>query len=102
MFTEVSDEICSIHTKAIKRGGFLAWSNEDRRFLSLALCGEVGELANFVKKQWRGELKDFQPDIEKEIADIQIYLILLAKSYGIDLEQAIQNKLPEIRAKFGA
>lgn len=32
---------------------FPAYSSTDERFLALALCGEVGELANMVKKRWR-------------------------------------------------
>lgn len=36
-----------------------AYSAEDQRFLMLALSGEVGELANIVKKLWR---QDSRPE----------------------------------------
>jgi len=57
----------------------------------LALVGEVGELANMLKKRNRGEVI---PDLEiqREIADINIYLDLLADHLGVTLDEAIIEK----------
>ena len=62
---------------------FPAFSNTDERFLTLALCGEVGELANMIKKRWRDNV-DLGEEIRDEIADIRIYLELIAKCFDIE------------------
>lgn len=97
------DEVEKIHTGAIKHNGIRPWSAEDVRFLALALCGEVGELANLIKKQWRGRPQDLpglHDKIKAELADVAIYTHLLATALGIDVETQIHEKLPEIRRKY--
>ena len=54
---------------------------EDKRFLALALAGEVGELLNLIKKECRMEL-----------ADIRMYLELLARCFDADLDKACEEK----------
>ncbi|MDP9998284.1 MazG nucleotide pyrophosphohydrolase domain-containing protein [Pseudarthrobacter sulfonivorans] len=68
----------------------------------LALAGEVGELANLVKKFERG---DFSYDrlmglVPGELADVLIYLIKIAYQSGLDLEQAFLEKLSENEQRF--
>jgi NTP pyrophosphatase (non-canonical NTP hydrolase) len=65
---------------------FPAYSSTDERFLALALCGEVGELANMIKKRWRDGV-DLSYEIREELADIRVYLELLAKCFGIEGEK---------------
>lgn len=95
-------EILGIHELAIKKK-ITPWSDEDIRFLALALCGEAGEFANMIKKHWRGD-KVISPrnsvSTHNELVDIRVYTELLAHALGIDLNEAVENKLPEIRAKF--
>ena len=62
---------------------FPAYSNTEERFLALALAGEVGELCNMIKKRWRDNA-DFSEEIKDEIADIRVYLELLAKCFDIE------------------
>ena len=59
-----------------------------------ALVGEVGEAANLIKKIRRDDvrLEDVRADLADELADIQIYLDLLAFRAGIDLGQATIDK----------
>lgn len=79
------------------------WSIDDLRFLTLALCGESGELANMVKKHWRG---DAAPDphsndkLKEEVADCVAYLVLIASLLNIDVDSILRGKLPEIRRKL--
>lgn len=59
---------------------------------TLALCGEVGELANIIKKVERGSL-DFNDakvrhHIAQEMTDVYVYLLNLAGLLKIDLEKA--------------
>jgi NTP pyrophosphatase (non-canonical NTP hydrolase) len=82
---------------------FPAYSNQDERFLALALCGEAGELANFIKKRWRDGAA-FDEEIRDEIADIRVYLELLAKCFGIEgdkLDRRVADKLTKVAAKHG-
>lgn len=54
----------------------------DIQFLALGMAGEVGEVANFVKKRWRdGEPHD--EDIRLEIADVVAYALMLASKMGM-------------------
>jgi NTP pyrophosphatase (non-canonical NTP hydrolase) len=83
---------------------FPAYSNEDERFLALALCGEAGELANMIKKRWR-DGADLSEEIKDEIADIRVYLELLAKCFGIEgekLDARVVSKLEKVVAKHQA
>ena len=80
---------------------FPPFSSEDERFLALALCGEAGELANMIKKRWR-DGADLSDEIREEIADIRVYLELLAKRFGIEgwkLDEAVKHKLEKVVIK---
>ena len=73
---------------------------EDRiRFLALALCGETGELANLIKKDWRGDDGDRSEKIRSELADIGNYVFMLAVALGIDLHAEMYKKLIEVEQR---
>jgi NTP pyrophosphatase (non-canonical NTP hydrolase) len=63
----------------------------------LAITGEVGELANLIKKQNRdGFTEDRQEEISKELADIVLYVDLLANHMGVDLGAVVASKFNEV------
>lgn len=83
-----------------------------------AMVGELGEFANLRKKFERGDigLIDYAREAQKELADIQIYLDLLAMRAldfqgsdgnkfvhptGIDLGQAVLEKFNEVSDRVG-
>lgn len=63
-------------------------------FLTLALAGEVGELANLTKKRWRGKAVSPTAD-DDEMGDILVYLILRAEARGVDLLEVAYRKMVE-------
>lgn len=77
-------------------------SQESRsQFLALALCGEAGELANLIKKEWRDGASDARDEeIAEEIADVAIYLHHLARTRGVDINVAIRRKTQKLRERW--
>ena len=99
--------------------GGLAHSKEDGSDWSpaqwlQAMVGEVGEFANLRKKFERGDLTfaEYEEAARRELADIQIYLDILAKRAldadgiahptGIDLGRAVIQKFNEVSVRVGA
>lgn len=78
----------------------------DLPFLVLCLAGEVGELANLVKKVARGThtAEVLQNKIEEETTDVFIYLMnivgLLADRNGFDIVEAYAMKRDENVERF--
>jgi len=66
------------------------WSN--------AVLGELGELANVIKKIEREDftLEEARVDCAKECADVMTYLDILAFRLGVDLGQATVDKFNEV------
>ena len=71
-----------------------------------ALAGEVGEACNVIKKLRRGDFKledhEYRTILADELADIQIYLDLLAHHAGINLEEATRRKFNIVSEKRGS
>lgn len=74
-------------------------------YAALAICGEAGELANMMKKNWRGDPGAQNMEaylaIRLEVGDIMWYVAVFADQMGWDLEEVAQvlfEKLAE-RAK---
>lgn len=89
------------------RHGINNWSLSD---WMTALTGEVGEAANIIKKLNRirdgvsakqAPLMKLRSNLEDEIADIFIYLDLLATASGFSLEQAVIKKFNKTSRKNG-
>lgn len=68
------------------------------------VTGELGEFANLHKKFRRGDIsqEEFDKEGRKEIADIQIYLDILAYRLDIKLEDAVVEKFNETSDKVGS
>lgn len=69
-----------------------------------AVVGEVGEYANLRKKFERGDISEveFKFESAKELADIQIYLDILAFRLGINLGEAVKAKFNEVSRRVGS
>ncbi|PYF99486.1 NTP pyrophosphatase (non-canonical NTP hydrolase) [Thioalkalivibrio sp. ALE21] len=72
--------------------------------LSMALAGEAGELIEhfqWLTEERSRELSDAEREaVQAEIADVQIYLLLLARGLGIDVVQAANEKLTVNEQKY--
>ena len=72
--------------------------------LSMALSVEAAELLEHF--QWLTEVQSYSADIvdrdavAKEIADIQIYLVMLADKLDVDIERAVLEKIGENADKY--
>lgn len=69
-----------------------------------ATVGELGELANLLKKVDRGDfgLDEVLPDVRRELADVQTYLDILALKLGVDLGAATIDKFNEVSERIGS
>jgi NTP pyrophosphatase (non-canonical NTP hydrolase) len=75
-------------------------------YVVLALAGEVGELANLVKKARRellllGDSTVSKEEMREELADILAYALKLSNLMGWNLEQAYLEKMKKNEARFG-
>jgi len=72
-----------------------AWSN--------AMAGEAGETCNVIKKIERGDktLEEAREHLGEELADVAIYLSILAYRAGIDLGEAVRGKFNSVSEKIG-
>ena len=75
------------------------------RNLALALVGEVGELAELF--QWIDDSKvsafldeGGRKRVGEEIADVLFYLVRLADKAGVDLDQAVVEKLTSNTVRY--
>jgi NTP pyrophosphatase (non-canonical NTP hydrolase) len=68
-----------------------------------AVVGELGEYANFRKKYERGDISliEFNREAGKELADVVIYLDILAFRLGINLGDAVVDKWNEVSERIG-
>jgi NTP pyrophosphatase (non-canonical NTP hydrolase) len=60
------------------------------RNLAASICIEAAEILEHF--QWNDDVKD-RAALGGELADVMLYLLQLAKITGIDLEQAVLDKL---------
>jgi NTP pyrophosphatase (non-canonical NTP hydrolase) len=69
-----------------------------------SVVGELGEYANNAKKFRRGDINgdEFKALAAKELADVQIYLDILAYRCGVDLGAATRAKFNEVSFRVGA
>lgn len=69
-----------------------------------AVVGELGEYANLRKKVERGDMaiEEARPMLADELADVVIYLDILASQLGVDLGHAVMTKWNRTSEKVGA
>ena len=100
---EIENLMASIRNFATKRD----WEKfHTPKNLAMAIAGEAGELV--AEFQWltpeesnRSELSSEKlRDIRLEMADVQIYILRLADVLGIDITDAVREKMELNQARF--
>lgn len=78
---EAAERLWVLHHRFMAKSGFEVGSTEDMRYNALAMCGEAGEVANEIKKDWRGDglarLK-----LRDELGDVFAYWSHLVRCSG--------------------
>lgn len=84
-----------LHRKIMTRAKCKPYGDADGIHLVVGLVGEAGEVANELKKYMRtgcAERDKFVTKMRGELADVRIYLELVAHWLRIDLDQAVIDK----------
>jgi len=106
-----------VHRQVAEGNDMKPYSLADGMFLMLALCGEVGQAANVLKKLCRGDfdmrdatgqptadrfdaLQAFGRAFDNELADVRIMLELVARFSNTNLDAAVEKKFPEAVKKL--
>jgi dCTP diphosphatase len=80
----------------------------DPKSVLLALVGEVGELAELLQWLPAGEVRvlargePLRTRVGEEMADVLLYLVLLADVLGVDLGAAAEAKLAAAHSRYPA
>jgi len=90
------------HTKPKEFAEFL----KKLQFGTIALCGEVGEFANVVKKVLRENDAGKEvsgeriKNLNEELVDVFSYTMILSATLGIDLEKEYFKKMEKNKERF--
>lgn len=101
---EFFDDLRKANVERVREFGHGGLEEWDPPRWFMALVGEVGELGNLLKKIERGDftLDDVRQEVSDELADVQIYLDLLAARLGIDLGVATREKFNSKSEQIGS
>ncbi len=73
--------------------------NRDPHFSFTQLMEEVGELAKAINLPKLRNKKLDKDNLNEEFADVLLQLAILAKQYDIDFEDAVNNKILELKKR---
>lgn len=95
---ELKDLEARMHAFVSAKGWYAADSPKPQapQNLAISLALEASEVLEHF--QWRTEARD-RDALAGELADVALYLLQLASISGIDLEQAILDKLNQNRSR---
>ena len=95
-------QACSARQLEWNKGGL----DPSLEFRTIELCGEVGELANAIKKSLRLSMGmagglDNMENIKDELADVIICAVLLGTKLDLDLSEIVKNKFNKTSDQHG-
>lgn len=91
--TDLGEGISKLQKDFAKIPKERGWDSESPKDILVLLTEELGELARAVRKH-EGMIRDqaYDTNLAEEMADIQFYLVHLANTTGIDLQEALVAK----------
>lgn len=96
LFQLVNAKRCAESFPSCKKWTIKEWT--------LAICGEAGELANFLKKIERGDFSITDPEVNKkmrkELADIITYCDLGMSELGASTQEEVIEKFNEVSLRM--
>jgi NTP pyrophosphatase (non-canonical NTP hydrolase) len=66
----------------------------------LGLTGEVGEIAELIKKEWFHQHARAWNSIREEIGDVLWYLAVLADGMGVKLSDLAEDNIVKLRKRY--
>lgn len=67
---------------------------------ALGVCGEAGELADAVKKEWAYNTPEDRKNIIEELGDLNFYMTMIQQYYGISDEQIINHNVEKLGIRY--
>lgn len=83
---EAAEKLWVLHHRFMAQSGIVVGSTEDMRYNALAMCGEVGEVANVVKKEWRGDGIE-RLRLRDELGDVFSYWSHVVRCAGFTIDE---------------
>lgn len=100
-------DVASLETALQKFADERDWQKyHSPKNLAMALTGEVGELAEIfqwlTEEQSKSVARDAKPAqaVRDELADVMLYLVRLSSVLGVDLNEAVTQKLAKNGKKY--
>lgn len=76
-------------------------SLEDEAYSVIGLCGEAGEVAEWVKKAvFRKDPKHTEQMLFKELGDVQHYLTRIALNHGWSLKEIMEGNMVKLEDRI--
>lgn len=66
---------------------------------SIGLSGEVGEVAEILKRYFREGKEPHKEELTRELGDVVAYVVLLGVSFGIDFEDILLTNIRKLEAR---
>src|SRR5579884_3185966 len=88
------------YQEAVKRTCAATSPNEVLMLALIGLCGELGELAEPVKKHLWGAFSLDRAHLQEEVGDLCWYLATLCNGLGISLAEALAQNLDKLQRRY--
>lgn len=94
---EAAEQLWILHHRFMATAEFEVGSVSDLRFNALAMCGEAGEVANAIKKGWRGDSLNID-NLRDELGDVFSYWTHLVHCAGFTVEEIVTRSVEKAGA----
>lgn len=102
--SDVSEsKILKEYARQVRKGFKIRRGQDELSHVALGLAGEVGEVANLVKKmQYEGQDEINKTKLFLELGDVLWYLQCLTSKYGWSIEQLAMGNIKKLEQRYGS